>query len=151
MDIFTCSSRGKGLNLSNKVVKKGGNIHKLVDLGLGLMREQGGRRLSGPSVIYVVGGLPDVTERILDYDYEEVIFNETPDEAMFRLTKVYLEASTKNYMQRRSSLFRYSDNHEFGGVEPHTTKYTPHHFTPNTFSALRLYAAPSKFHHIHTQ
>ena len=66
-----------------------------MELGLQYIEQAPRRDFRGPNIIYFVDGLPDVTERIMYGRYEEVIFNEAPEEALDRLVNVYLDASSR--------------------------------------------------------
>ena len=81
-EITVGTSRSSGLSIPNLTTVPGGKL--LEHLLPAAMRSVSRIRSSSddPLLVYVVGGLPDITERIKDREYDEIIFptNKDPDQ-----------------------------------------------------------------------
>ena len=93
MDIYVCSSRGRGLTFPNISVIGGGKLDTLTTEAIRLLDIAKSRGTlstsSGPYIIYMIGGIPDATQKIRDRKYEEVVFIENTVKASARLTDLY--------------------------------------------------------------
>lgn len=87
MDLYVTTSRGKQMesyfnhkpNSSMRVIP-GASIERLTDEALQLIHQQNG---GNTNFIYLIGGLPDTTEKITDHpNYQEVIYSGTPSETV---------------------------------------------------------------------
>ena len=95
MDIFSSTSRGKNLGLTNHTIITGGFITELVDAALCKSNLRKIDRYTGPHFIYILGGLPDTTVMLKDSRYEEVIFKDTANKKSQELISTYLDANYK--------------------------------------------------------
>ena len=96
-DFYTSSSRCKDMVLPNLIVAGGAPMERLVRIALckrnrRMMRENVTR---GRNFMYMVGGIPDITDKIKDIDqhYEEVIFTHTPHRRAREVIRKYERAS----------------------------------------------------------
>lgn len=71
-------------NKPNSIMRviPGGSLERLTDEAVQMVKQQ---NAVDTNFVYVIGGLPDTTEKIRDYDYEEVIYSGTPAETVLNM------------------------------------------------------------------
>ena len=99
MDVFVGTSRGMPLeeHFSSGAraafwTKGGAHLSSLSDMALKLLRDnqhlyRDVQHLH-PNIVYFIGGLPDITSKINDHRYQEIIYNEATHETYHRVTNI---------------------------------------------------------------
>ena len=99
MDVFFGTSRGMPLeeHFSSGAraafwTKGGAHLSSLSDMALKLLRDnqhlyRDVQHLH-PNIVYFIGGLPDITSKINDHRYQEIIYNEATHETYHRVTNI---------------------------------------------------------------
>ena len=97
MDLVVATSRGRSLEhyfkhrwSAHLIWRSGASIKSLVKEADKFLKHHRGN--SRPHHIFFVAGLPDLTERKRGKSYEEVIFEETPEEALIRMKNAITSA-----------------------------------------------------------
>ena len=101
MDVIMCTSRGRHLkkyfehsiNPPTIITRPGSSIHHLTEEAVSIIEKHD----SEPENIHVyfLAGLTDITEKIADQNYQEVIFIDSPVDANHKLEVKYYESSNK--------------------------------------------------------
>lgn len=105
MNVLLATSRGRKLDIKSSwstriFIKGGAKVDRLMSEGASILRDLPHDRDS-PTFVYMIAGLPDTTHIARDSffmngrtrRYEEVVFLETPEQALSRMEKIIDNAS----------------------------------------------------------